>query len=105
MASGKPGTVHTGTFRGNNLALISATAAINTYWRSETLSEHVHRVVDCMRCRLEAMASKHGNNFAVRGRGMALGFDCKMPEIASGAVRKAFEKGPLSNDAGPLIKS
>ncbi|MFK4380966.1 diaminobutyrate--2-oxoglutarate transaminase [Bradyrhizobium sp. USDA 223] len=58
---------HTGTFRGNNLALVSGTAAINIYWRCETLSRRVKHTGDRMRGRLEAIASRHGKGFAVRG--------------------------------------
>lgn len=91
---------HTGTFRGNNLALVSATAAINTYWRDSTFSKQIQRIADYMRRQLEVIASKHGNRFVVRGRGMALGFDCQAPEIAATATRKAFEKGVMLERCG-----
>lgn len=93
---------HTGTFRGNNLALVSATAAINVYWRSQTFSEEVKRMGDLMRRRLETIASEHANSFAVRGRGMALGFDCQMAEIAEATTRKAFDKGLIVERCGPV---
>lgn len=93
---------HTGTFRGNNLALVSATAAVNIYWRSRTFSQEVQRMGELMRRRLEAIASAHGNGFAVRGRGMALGFDCQTAEVAAATVRKAFEKGLIVERCGPV---
>lgn len=93
---------HTGTFRGNNLALVSATAAINLYWRCRTFSEGIHCMGELVRRRLEAIASEHGNGFAVRGRGMALGFDCQMAEIAEATARKAFEKGLIVERCGPV---
>lgn len=96
----KPGE-HTGTFRGNNLALVSATAAINMYWRCTRLSEEVRRTGALLRSRLEAIASEHGNNFAVRGRGMALGFDCQMTQVAEATTRRAFEKGLIIERCGP----
>lgn len=96
----RPGE-HSGTFRGNNLALVSATAAIDTYWRSRTFSQEVQRMGGLMRCRLDAIASEHGNSFAVRGRGMALGFDCQITEIAEATTRKAFEKGLVVERCGP----
>lgn len=97
----RPGE-HTGTFRGNNLALVSATAAINIYWCCRTFSQGVQRMGRLMRGRLEAIASQHGNNFAVRGRGMALGFDCQVTEIAEVAARKAFDKGLIVERCGPV---
>ncbi|WP_246740503.1 diaminobutyrate--2-oxoglutarate transaminase [Bradyrhizobium sp. LCT2] len=96
----RPGE-HTGTFRGNNLALVSATAAINIYWRDRIFSEGVKHRGKLMRSRLEAIASEHGDNFSVRGRGMAMGFDCKIAEIAEGTARKAFEKGLIIERCGP----
>lgn len=92
---------HTGTFRGNNLALVSATAALDIYWRSPTFSQEVKRMGELVRGRLQAIASQYGNNFSVRGRGMALGFDCRMTEIAEAATRKAFEKGLIIERCGP----
>ncbi|WP_375784813.1 diaminobutyrate--2-oxoglutarate transaminase [Bradyrhizobium sp. Pha-3] len=97
----RPGE-HTGTFRGNNLALVSATAAIDIYWRSRTFSQGVQRMGELMQGRLRAIASEYGNAFAVRGRGMALGFDCQMTEIAEATTRKAFEKGLIVERCGPV---
>ncbi|AMA61567.1 diaminobutyrate--2-oxoglutarate transaminase [Bradyrhizobium sp. CCGE-LA001] len=97
----KPGE-HTGTFRGNNLALVAATAAIETYWRSPRFSQQVQQMGEVMRRRLEVIASKYGNGFVVRGRGMAVGFDCQIAEIAAVATRKAFEKGLVIERCGPV---
>ncbi|TKV71670.1 diaminobutyrate--2-oxoglutarate transaminase [Bradyrhizobium elkanii] len=97
----RPGE-HTGTFRGNNLALVSATAAINIYWRCQTFAEGVQRVGELMRRRLDAIASEYGRNFTVRGRGMALGFDCQMAEIAQATARKAFQKGLIIERCGSI---
>ncbi|MGL3104467.1 diaminobutyrate--2-oxoglutarate transaminase [Bradyrhizobium sp. BR 1432] len=97
----RPGE-HTGTFRGNNLALISGTAAIDLYWGDRTFSEGVRRMGDLMRRRLEVIASQYGNAFAVRGRGMAIGFDCQVADIAETTARKAFEKGLMVERCGPL---
>lgn len=96
----KPGE-HTGTFRGNNLALVAATAATNAYWRCRTFSQGVQRTGELVRRRLEAMASEHGNSFAVRGRGMVWGFDCQAGGIAEVTTRKAFEKGLIVERCGP----
>ncbi|WP_407170420.1 diaminobutyrate--2-oxoglutarate transaminase [Bradyrhizobium sp. ORS 111] len=96
----RPGE-HTGTFRGNNLALVSANAAIDIYWRDRVFAEGVQRMGGLVRRRLEAIASEHGNSFAVRGRGLALGFDCQVTEIAESTTRKAFEKGLIIERCGP----
>ncbi|WP_430641382.1 diaminobutyrate--2-oxoglutarate transaminase [Bradyrhizobium centrolobii] len=96
----RPGE-HNGTFRGNNLALVSATAAINIYWRNETFSLRVQRMGQLMRSRLEAIACEHGRGCSVRGRGMALGFDCQSAEKAEATARNAFDKGLMIERCGP----
>ncbi|WP_456815212.1 diaminobutyrate--2-oxoglutarate transaminase [Bradyrhizobium sp. USDA 4529] len=97
----RPGE-HTGTFRGNNLALVAGTAAINIYWRSQTFSHGIQEMGELMRRRLNTIASKHGNRFAVRGRGMAWGFDCEMAEVAEATVGRAFDKGLMVERCGPV---
>ncbi|RXG91879.1 diaminobutyrate--2-oxoglutarate transaminase [Bradyrhizobium vignae] len=92
---------HTGTFRANNLALVSATAAINTYWRSQTFSDGIKRMGNSMRSRLDAIASEYGGGFSVRGRGMVWGFDCRSAEIAQAAARTAFNEGLMIERCGP----
>ncbi|MEK9281050.1 diaminobutyrate--2-oxoglutarate transaminase [Bradyrhizobium sp. ISRA442] len=92
---------HTGTFRGNNLALVAATTAINVYWRSNTFAQGIRHTGELMRRRLETIAITHGNGFSVRGRGLALGFDCKIAEIAAATTRKAFERGLIAERCGP----
>ncbi|MET3971054.1 diaminobutyrate-2-oxoglutarate transaminase [Bradyrhizobium sp. S3.9.1] len=92
---------HTGTFRGNNLALVSGKAALTLYWRNQTFSHQVQRLGALMRRRLDAIAHQHGNKFAVRGRGMVCGFDCRTTEIAEATSRKAFAKGLIIERCGP----
>ncbi|WP_271566924.1 diaminobutyrate--2-oxoglutarate transaminase [Bradyrhizobium sp. CCBAU 11386] len=96
----RPGE-HIGTFRGNNLALVAGTAAMNLYWRSRSFSDEIRRMGELVRGRLEILVSKHENRFAVRGRGMVFGFDCHFAEIAEATTRKAFDKGLMLERCGP----
>ncbi|SDD37802.1 diaminobutyrate aminotransferase apoenzyme [Bradyrhizobium brasilense] len=93
---------HTGTFRGNNLALVSATAALDLYWRDDIFAQGVHRTGEVMRHRLESIAAQYGNRFSVRGRGMAFGFDCGAPELAATTALTAFKKGLMVERCGPV---
>lgn len=93
---------HTGTFRGNNLALVSATAAIDVYWRAPKFSQAIQDKGELIGRRLEAIASEHGAGFAVRGRGMAWGFDCRMAKTAEATTREAFERGLMLERCGPV---
>lgn len=88
--------------RGNNLALVSGTAAIDIYWRNRAFSQGVQCMGELVRRRLEAIAAEHGHSFAVRGRGMALGFDCRTAEIAEATTCKAFEKGLIVERCGSI---
>lgn len=96
----RPGE-HTSTFRGNNLALVSAAAALETHWRNRTFAQGIRRKGELMRSRLQAIASEYQNSFVVRGRGMVAGFDCGQAGIAEATVRKAFEKGLMIERCGP----
>lgn len=62
---------HADTFRGNNFALVSATAALDVYyWRSQIFSQRAQKMGDFVRRRIEAI--DRGSSFAVQGR-MTLG--------------------------------
>ncbi|MDP2631845.1 MAG: diaminobutyrate--2-oxoglutarate transaminase [Candidatus Uhrbacteria bacterium] len=69
----KPGQ-HNGTFRGNNLAFVSASHAIKEFWTDDTFSTDVKRKGGVIRDRLSSIAGSSGVlNISVRGRGMFYG--------------------------------
>ncbi|MDA9405343.1 diaminobutyrate--2-oxoglutarate aminotransferase [Bradyrhizobium sp. CCBAU 45384] len=83
---------HAGTEK-TDIAFAAGAAAIDIYWRDCILSEEVQRLGELARCRLNAIASYYGNCFSVRGRGLALGFNCQTSEIAIATRRNAFARG------------
>ncbi|WP_247396457.1 MULTISPECIES: aminotransferase class III-fold pyridoxal phosphate-dependent enzyme [unclassified Bradyrhizobium] len=83
---------HAGTEK-TDIAFAAAAAAIDIYWRDGILSEEVQRLGELARCRLNAIACYYGSSFSVRGRGLALGFDCQTSEIAEATRRNAFARG------------
>ncbi len=93
---------HTGTFRGNNLAFISATAALNTYWRDSGLSTEVRRKGDLLRQRLQAVIAAHPNSqLELRGRGLMQGLVAPDdPGFAGRVSREAFSGGLLIETSG-----
>ena len=97
----KPGA-HNGTFRGNNLAFVGATAAIKQYWTDDGLSQEVKRKEVILRDRLSAIAQKHPDaQFAVRGRGLMYGLaSTKQPDLAEAIAQKAFELGLIIETSG-----
>lgn len=93
--------MHTGTFRGNTVALVSATSALNNFWRDpEFVSGIAHRS-DLVRSRLDAIAARHPGVFATRGRGLLQGLVALTDnEIAGRISRKAFELGLIVEVSG-----
>jgi diaminobutyrate-2-oxoglutarate transaminase len=92
---------HNGTFRGHNLAFVTATAALDTYWRDDALSADVARKADIVGRRLTAMARNAPPDHAsVRGRGMLQGLDCGSGDVAARACAQAFDQGLIIERSG-----
>jgi diaminobutyrate-2-oxoglutarate transaminase len=89
---------HNGTFRGNNLAFVTATAALDEFWTDSRLSDEVARKSAHARARLEQIAAT--TDATVRGRGLILGLAFEHPPLASRASRLAFGEGLLIETAG-----
>jgi diaminobutyrate-2-oxoglutarate transaminase len=92
---------HNGTFRGNNLGFVAATAALDL-WRDMALPAKIARVAEALRSRLERIVVDHpGHDAHVRGRGALLGLAWTAPEIASRVSAAAFERGAIAETCGP----
>jgi diaminobutyrate-2-oxoglutarate transaminase len=92
---------HNGTFRGNNLGFVAATAALEL-WRDTALTAKIARVAKTLRSRLERIVTDHpGHGAQVRGRGALLGLVWTAPEIASRVSAAAFERGAIAETCGP----
>lgn len=92
---------HSGTFRGNNLALVTASAALRKYWTQDSLSKEVAELGSIAGERLRQVAQRNGDlNLSVRGRGMMLGLDCGKSDLADKIVRNAFEDGLVVERCG-----
>ncbi|RKL66275.1 diaminobutyrate--2-oxoglutarate transaminase [Salipaludibacillus neizhouensis] len=91
---------HNGTFRGNNLAFVTATEALN-FWEDDSLTKEVARKGEKVHQFLKALAEKypelHGH---VRGRGLMQGLVCDIEGLTNTITATAFEKGLISETAG-----
>ena len=96
----KPGE-HNGTFRGHNLAFVTAKAALDEYWQDDYLATDVKRKGHLVRAALSEIAERApSGEFSVRGRGMMQGLDCGSGALATRVSAKAFEKGLLIERSG-----
>jgi len=89
---------HNGTFRGHNLAFVTATAALEEYWQTDDLSTKVQANGRRIHESLQAVAGEFGGQ--VRGRGMIQGIEFDDPAVASSISRLAFKKGLVIETAG-----
>ena len=96
----KPGE-HNGTFRGNNLAFVTARAAIEEYWSDASFSRKVKMKGKIVREYFDQLVGlDETGTLSARGRGMVQALDCKTGEIASKISRVAFEKGLIIETSG-----
>lgn len=93
---------HNGTFRGNNHAFVTATAAIEMFWRDDEFAKSVQDKAATLTQRLRTIAEKHDNTlFRVKGRGLMQGIDCGSGKLAAAISRAAFARGMIIETSGP----
>jgi diaminobutyrate-2-oxoglutarate transaminase len=99
----KPGA-HSGTFRGNNLAFVTAAQALDSYWTDGAFAGETRRKEDLVRNWLENLAYAYPQaGLAVRGRGLIQGLvtPADGDGLANRIAAKAFEYGVVIETAGP----
>jgi diaminobutyrate-2-oxoglutarate transaminase len=93
---------HNGTFRGNNLAFVSATAALETFWSDDTLQKDVDRRAGIVEDGLLAIAARYADAGAeTRGRGLAQGIAFEDHDVAGAVCAEAFQRGLIMETSGP----
>jgi len=88
---------HNGTFRGNNMALVAATAAL-TLWRDGGLVDHLKGVLRVMDSRILDLAKL--GDAEVRGVGALRGIRWQDPTVARNVSRMAFARGLIAETCG-----
>lgn len=92
---------HNGTFRGNNHAFVTATAALEHFWASSSFEYDIHAKAVHLDMQLERLLNKYPDRLiASRGRGMMRGLVCASPEEAAAVTRHAFENGLIIERSG-----
>ena len=93
---------HNGTFRGNNPAFVTATAALEAFWQDDTLAVETAakgRIVETFLDQLAVQHKEHGAT--TRGRGLIWGLAFDTPGFAEAICQEAFTRGLLVETSGP----
>jgi diaminobutyrate-2-oxoglutarate transaminase len=96
----RPGE-HNGTFRGNNLAFVGATAAIETYWADPAFETSVQEKAALVHDGLSRIVNDLPAGTAkVKGRGLFIGIEFNDTSVARTAARHLFEEGIVIETCG-----
>lgn len=97
----KPGA-HNGTFRGNNLAFVTAAQALESYWQDDAFSQDIARKERLVRDWLENIVHSYPKvGLGVRGRGLIQGL--VFPDganLANEVAQQAFRQGVVIETSG-----
>ncbi|MDR3462531.1 MAG: aminotransferase class III-fold pyridoxal phosphate-dependent enzyme, partial [Beijerinckiaceae bacterium] len=91
---------HNGTFRGNNLAFATATAALH-YWEQASFLGHKDKNEALVHAWLETKGrAYHGYGVSARGLGLMAGLRFAYPGQAEAVARETFNRNVLIETAG-----
>jgi diaminobutyrate-2-oxoglutarate transaminase len=93
---------HNGTFRGNNPAFVTATAALDAYWADGQMEKQTTARGEQVEQALLALCEENSADGAhYRGRGLVWGLEFADRTRASKVCARAFELGLLLETSGP----
>jgi len=93
---------HNGTFRGNNLAFVTAEVALRTFWKDDALQLRTLENGRVLREKFAPLVYKYPDQLELRGRGMAFGIAfLQNPEFAEKVMQRCFDNKLLVETAGP----
>ncbi|MFC3326108.1 diaminobutyrate--2-oxoglutarate transaminase [Mesorhizobium cantuariense] len=90
---------HNGTFRGNNHAFVTATAALQEYWRDKCFENEIRRKGGIARAMLSEFAIPLG--YLVKGSGLMLGLDIVDNKLAAQVKAEAYKRKLIIELCGP----
>lgn len=92
---------HNGTFRGNNHAFVTASAAIKEYWSDEAFTKEIAEKSAMVTAHFKKISDRYGvTHLRTKGRGLMQGLECRNGDIAEKISRQAFERGLIIETAG-----
>ncbi|MCQ4044943.1 diaminobutyrate--2-oxoglutarate transaminase [Streptantibioticus rubrisoli] len=93
---------HNGTFRGNNPAFVTATAALDTYWADGQMEKQTLARGEQIEAALGEIVREHRHSgVEFRGRGLVWGLEFADKRRAGDVCARAFELGMLLETSGP----
>ncbi len=96
----KPGQ-HNGTFRGNNMAFVTATAALENYWRDNKFQASIEKKALTVTTYLDNLVKNYpAANMQRRGRGLMQGLAFKDADLADRVTTLAFQNGLIIETSG-----
>lgn len=90
---------HNGTFRGNNLAFVTATKTLRKFWSDDVLMADVHRRAAIVHNTLTLLQTLVEGS-VVKGRGLMLGLDVGDGVLARDICRRSFDAGLIIETSG-----
>ena len=98
----RPGE-HNGTFRGNNLAFVTARRALEIFWQDSQFADRIQERGSVLEGRLQDyLDSGPGESIQLRGRCMVQGLDFGSGKRATAVAKRAFEKGVVIETSGAM---
>lgn len=92
---------HNGTFRGNNLAFVTATAAIEHYWSDDKFQKSIGEKAQLISSFFDTLIEKYPKaQMTRRGRGMMQGLAFADPALADRITHTAFLNGLIIETSG-----
>lgn len=96
----KPGE-HNGTFRGNNHAFVTATAALKVYWSDDRFQRDIKHKSEIITRSLQSITDANKPLAKmIKGRGFMQGIECASGELAEAISQHAFDRGMVIETAG-----
>lgn len=92
---------HNGTFRGNNHAFVTATAALE-YWEDPKFEAGIKNKSQMVYSFLEEMVEKYPElKGRVKGRGLMVGISSEVDGLSGKVAAEAFKRGLIMETSGP----
>jgi diaminobutyrate-2-oxoglutarate transaminase len=89
---------HNGTFRGNNLAFVTAKRALELFWSDDRLTKEIEKKANLIEKKLTDLATKYRG--VRKGRGFIQGVAFADLRLATAASKAAFERGVVIETSG-----